>query len=294
MTARRVIVSGADAGYFRYLKRAAESVRAQDPGNGTALVLLDLGLEAAQRAELARLADAIVEPGWDYDLPDRNALPSHWRAYTARPHLPRHVPGYDLYLWLDADAWVQQWDAVEQLFAGAAGDEAGRAVAIVPEVHPAYRNQHHARGEFEGVIHAAFESAFGTEVADRLYCRPPLNTGAFALRADAPHWQAWSDALGRALTGDAGSRPGAHERPSSRAGVRERPPSRERLAEQCAMNVVVYDEGLPATFLEPRCNWICHHAAPRRDPETGLLTEPLAPFAPLGIVHETMWSKAAP
>lgn len=282
MTARRVIVSGADAGYFRYLKRAAESVRAQDPGSDIALVLLDLGLERAQREDLARFADAIVEPGWDYDLPDRDTLPSHWRAYTARPHLPRHVPGYDLYLWLDADAWVQQWDAVEQFFASAAGDEAGGAVAIVPEVHPAYRNQNEARDEFEAVIRAAFADSFGKETADRLYRKPHLNTGAFALRADATHWQAWSDALGRALTGDAARKP------------REaRPPSRERLAEQCAMNVVVYDEGLPAVFLDPRCNWICHHAAPRRDPETGLLTEPTPPFAPLGIVHETMWSKSA-
>jgi hypothetical protein len=275
----RVIVSGADAGYFRYLKRAAESVRAQDPGSGTALVVLDLGLEPAQRDEIAGLADAIVEPGWDYDLPDRDALPSHWRAYTARPHLPAHVPGYDLYLWLDADARVQQWNAVERFFAAASeSNKAGAAaVAIVPEVHPAYRNRHRARGEFEAVIRAAFESAFGAGVAARLYRKPHLNTGAFALAADAPHWAAWSAALGRALTGDGGARPA----------------SRERLAEQCAMNVVVYEENLPATFLEPRCNWICHHAAPRLDPETGLLTEPLSPFAPLGIVHETMWSKAA-
>ncbi|MEX1107377.1 MAG: hypothetical protein WEC00_00565 [Dongiaceae bacterium] len=269
MTARRVIVSGADAGYFRYLKRAAESVRAQDPGSNTALVLLDLGLETAQRDELANLADAIVEPGWDYDLPDRDTLPSHWRAYTARPHLVAHVPGYDLYMWLDADARVQQWDAVEQLFAGAAGS----AVAIVPEVHPAYRNQNEARDEFETVIRAAFADSFGEEAAVRLYRKPHLNTGAFALRADAPHWQAWSDALGSALIGHA---------------------SRERLAEQCAMNVVVYDEGLPATILEPRCNWICHHAAPRLDHDSGLLTEPIPPFAPLGIVHETMWSKSTP
>ncbi|MEX2201598.1 MAG: hypothetical protein WD711_09405 [Dongiaceae bacterium] len=286
MPARRVIVSGADAGYFRYLKRAVESVRARDPGSGTAIVLFDLGLEPAQRAALAHLADAIVEPGWDFNLPDTDSLPSHWRAYTARPHLPNHVPGYDLYMWLDADAWVQQWDAVEQFFAGAAG----RAVAIVPELHPAYRNQHHARAEFEGVIRAAFDSAFGVDVAQRLYRKPHLNTGAFALTADAPHWQAWSDALGSALIGHA-LRARVRERPPSGAGVRERPPSRERLAEQCAMNVVVYDEGLPAIFLEPRCNWICHHAAPRLDPETGLLTEPTPPFAPLGIVHETMWSK---
>jgi lipopolysaccharide biosynthesis glycosyltransferase len=266
MTDRRVIVTGADAAYHRYLMRALRSVRAHDEGRRIALAVLDLGLEPAQRDEAATLADAIVEPGWDYELPDRATLPSHWRAYTARPHLPRHVPSYDTYMWLDADAWIQQGDTVDQFFAAASGN----AVAIVPEVHPAYRNQLHARAEFEDVIRAAFASAFGDEAAERLYCRPHLNTGAFALKADAPHWQAWSDALGRALIG--------HK-------------SRERLAEQCAMNLIVYDEGLPAIFLPPRCNWICHHAAPRTDPASGLLSEPVAPFAPLGIVHETMWSK---
>lgn len=268
MTDGRVIVTGADAGYFRYLIRALRSVRAHEEGRRIALAVLDLGLTEAQRAEAAALADQIVEPGWDYDLPDRKTLPSHWRAYTARPHLPGHVPDYDLHMWLDADAWVQQWDCIERLFAGAADG----SVAIVPEVHPSYRNQHHARTEFETVIRAAFADSFGEETAERLYRQPHLNTGVFALRADAPHWHAWSAALGRALL----------ERRS-----------RERLAEQCAMNVVVYEEGLPATFLEPRCNWICHHAAPRRDDATGLLTEPTAPFAPLGIVHETMWSKGA-
>jgi hypothetical protein len=242
------------------------SVRAHEEGRRIALAVLDLGLKPAQRTEAAALADTIVEPGWDYDLPDRATLPLHWRAYTARPHLPRHVQGYDTYMWLDADAWIQQWDAVEQFFIASSGD----AVAIVPEVHPTYRNQQHARAEFDSVIRAAFASAFGDEVAERLYRRPHLNTGAFALRADAPHWQVWSDALGRALLG--------HK-------------SRERLAEQCAMNLIVYEEGLPAIFLPPRCNWICHHAAPHKDAATGLLTEPTAPLAPLGIVHETMWSK---
>lgn len=272
----RVIVTGADAGYFRYLERAVRSVRAKMNPHATALAVLDLGLTASQRAAIAALADTVVEPGWDYDLPDRASLPPHWRAYTARPHLPAHVPGYETYMWLDADAWLQQADAVEQLFAAASGG----AVAIVPEVHPAYRNQHEARDEFESIIRTAFEGAFGAVVAQRLYRKPHLNTGAFALRADAPHWQAWSVALGRALAGEAG-----------RGGGDARPPSRERLAEQCAMNLVVYEEGLPAEFLAPRCNWICHHAAPRKDPATGLLTEPTAPFAPLGIVHETMWSK---
>jgi hypothetical protein len=125
------------------------------------------------------------------------------------------------------------------------------------------------------VIHAAFASAFGAQVAERLYRRPHLNSGAFALRADAPHWSAWARALGRAL-----------------AGAGDRAPSRERLAEQCALNVVVHEDGLRAELLPPWCNWICHHAAPRADPSGGPLREPTPPHVELGIVHETMWSKA--
>jgi hypothetical protein len=54
---------------------------------------------------------------------------------------------------------------------------------------------------------------------------------------------------------------------------------------------VVHKLGLPAHFLPARCNWICHHAAPRWDEALGLFTEPLLPHAPLGIVHQTMWTK---
>jgi hypothetical protein len=88
------------------------------------------------------------------------------------------------------------------------------------------------------------------------------------MRAEAPHWQAWGDTLATALKQTTSS-----------------------LVEQAAINHVVYRQKLPAAFLPSWCNWICHHAAPRRDPENGVLTEPLLPYQRLGIVHRTMWTK---
>jgi hypothetical protein len=105
-------------------------------------------------------------------------------------------------------------------------------------------------------------------MAERLVRHPLLNNGAFALRADAPHWQAWADTLGAALQR-----------------------SRNELIDMTTLNHVVYVQGLPAHYLPAWSNWICHHAPPRRDPVSGALTEPYLPYQRLGIVHLTLWMK---
>jgi hypothetical protein len=167
-------------------------------------------------------------------------------------------------MWLDADAWVQDWAAVELFFRAA---ETG-SLAIVPELDRAYRNFFHAWEEFHGVLSAGYAAAFDAAMAERLARHPLLNNGAFALRADAPHWRAWADTLGSALQR-----------------------SRNELIDMTTLNHLVYDQGLPAHFLPAWCNWICHHAPPRRDPVSGQLTEPYLPYQRLGIVHLTLWMK---
>ena len=35
-----------------------------------------------------------------------------------RAFLPKYFPNYKKYLWIDADAWVNSWDAIELYFKG--------------------------------------------------------------------------------------------------------------------------------------------------------------------------------
>jgi hypothetical protein len=264
------IVTGADATYAGMLEECLRSIRDKPESRGITLCLLDVGLRQ-HRARLAALADRTVEPGWDIDFPARPATPGYYRATLARPFLPRHFPGHRLYLWIDADAWVQDWRAVE-LFLEAARqrDEQSRPVlAVVPEIDRSYRNFFHAWEEFHGVIHRSYVDAFDEPTADELVRYPLLNSGVFAMSAEAPHWQAWGETLAQALRRTTSS-----------------------LVEQAAFNHMIHRQKLPAHFLPSWCNWICHHASPRRDPATGVLTEPLLPHQRLGIVHRTMWTKA--
>jgi hypothetical protein len=261
---KKIIVSGADSGYFELLSGLVRSIRDKAAGAEMALGVLDVGLEAHQRHWLEQQGARVVAPGWDLSFPEQDALPRYRQAQVARPFLPRHFPGHDLYMWLDADAWVQDWWAVD-LFFRAAGDN---RLAIVPELDRAYRNFFHAWDEFDCVIRKSYTETFNAMTAERLVRHPVLNSGAFALGADAPHWTAWGKTLASALQR-----------------------SRDTLVDQTTLNHVVYLEDLPAHFLPSWCNWICHHAVPLRDAARGFLVEPNLPHQKLGIVHLTMWMK---
>jgi hypothetical protein len=260
----RIIVTGADSGYFGLLQGCIASIRDKPAGAGIALGVLDVGLKEEERAWLARRGAAIVPPGWDLDFPGRAGAPRYRQAQYGRPFLPRHFPGHGLYLWIDADAWVQDWGAVELFFRAAAEGP----IALVPEMDRSYRNFFHAWEEFHAVNHEGYRETFDRETADRLMRHPLLNNGVFALSAGAPHWRAWGETLAAALQR-----------------------SRNGLIDQATLNHAIYVQGLRASFLPARCNWISHHAPPLRLHQGGPLVEPSLPHEPLGIVHLTLWMK---
>jgi hypothetical protein len=259
-----LIVSGADSGYFDLLQGCVRSIRDKPEGRAIALGILDVGLAESERRWLEQQGAKIVAPGWDLDFPERESTPPYKQAQYGRPFIPRHFPGHDLYLWIDADAWVQDWAAID-LFLRAAADN---AIALVPEIDRSYRNFFHAWEEFHGVIGEGYRAVFDEPLAARLARQPLLNNGVFALAADAPHWQAWAETLGQALQR-----------------------SRNQLVDMTSLNHVIYEQKLPAHFLPAWCNWVAHHAEPRRDPAHGYLSEPYLPHQKLGIVHLTLWMK---
>jgi hypothetical protein len=252
-----IIVSGADGGYFPLLQDAVLSVRAQCPE--VAIGVFDLGLAGDQRAWLTGRVRHVVSPEWDFDFPGRERAPQVLKAELARPFLPRYFPGYRMYLWLDADAWLQDRHAVE-LYCAAAGRN---KLAITPEIDRAYK-RHYKRPKLFGMNLAwkSYREAFGWRVADRLGRNPMINGGVLALHAEAPHWEAWRRVLARVL-----------QRTSFTP------------AGQTALNYVIFAEHLPVNFLPAYCNWMPGDAAPAFDAARGLFVEPYAPHQVIGVMH---------
>ena len=109
---RAIAITGGDAGYFELMRDCIASLRAVPEGRTLTLGILDCGLTEEQRAWCRAQGASLVEPGWDFTFPGRDKLKDGYKALTARPFLPRYFPGFDLYLWIDGDCWVQQGDAI--------------------------------------------------------------------------------------------------------------------------------------------------------------------------------------
>lgn len=260
---KTIAITGGDAGYFDLMKDCIASLQSVPDGQALALGILDCGLTEEQRAWCRDRGATLVVPAWDFDFPGRDRLKDGYKALTARPFLPRYFPGFDLYLWIDGDCWVQQGDAIALFLAAARTG----ALAVAPEIHRSMRHYHHAWAEFSAVCGAAYESCFDKATADRLVRYPMINAGVFALTSGAPHWQGWATVLGEAL-----------QRSTD-------------MTDQMALNVLVYDQGFACEPLPSRCNWPVHHATPAWDAGRGLFVEPAMPYDPLGILHLTIYTK---
>jgi hypothetical protein len=158
-------------------------------------------------------------------------------------------------LWLDADTWVQERFALEWLIAAAANG----SLAGVPEAHPAYM-QSPTIVDWRA---NRMRDYFGDEAVTSSRWHAYVNSGVFALTADAPHWGLWAKWLGSGL-----------ERVQANI-----------FCDQTALNHAVWKEQLPVTLLPALCNWMCHLARPRFDTEQWRFYEPGEEGRPIGIVH---------
>jgi hypothetical protein len=179
---------------------------------------------------------------------------------SARPFLPKYFPGYDIYLWLDADTWVQEKYAVKWFFQAAKHGRLG----IVPQVDRSYAHP-------DRVLNWRAQRLFmyyGDEAVSLLARRPYYNSGGFSLLADAPHWNSWARYLKRGL---------------------EACP--KLVTDQTALNYAIWKDDLSVHPLPALCNWCCHLAVPRVSIITRKLCEPHIPNRPIGLVHMTAGTK---
>lgn len=261
-----LIVTGGDAVYFPLIDELRRSVLAAFPDNPPAFGVIDAGLTPAQADQL-RGTGAVVAT-----LPNDPALPaaalrkrSALAANFGKLWLDRMFPGHDVLIWLDADTWVQDPDAV-RLVEGAARTG---ALAIVPGGGRSWERPIEVRWLFGGLWGLAQVRSFNFKngrhaglplpVLRDLGTRPLLNAGVFGLRADAPHWDAMRRWQARIL----------------RRG-------KPFTSDQIAMALTIYVDGHKVALLPEGCNYIRPW---RFDPSRALLVQDWYPYPPVGIVH---------
>jgi hypothetical protein len=256
---KTAIVTAADANYVPFLTDLLDSIeRHQRISSRMDVCVLDIGLTPEQKAALAKRVTKIIEPGWLFDFSAKENTPRYMQGMLARPFFPEILPGYERYVHLDADVWLQDWRGMELLLLPSQGE----MMVIVPEIHRAYAHNYRVDRAVQDTLRRHYVGCFGENVANQLLMLPIINAGVWAMRRDVPYWKVWGDILKEAMNRFAGP-----------------------LTEQCALNAALYTGKIAYYALPAWCNWNCAQATPLFDVDTRLFHEPMLPHDLISMVH---------
>ncbi len=260
-----VIVSLADSNYFELLNELIDSIKRFDESKNVAICILDAGLTEDQKLKLSQKVDDIKSAEWDIKVPAFKVKGKEWlKSQVSRAFLPKYFPGYEKYLWIDADAWVNKWEALDLYFKGSNANK----LAISTSADRSYGRVLRAdwligsiaKVKSQNYKHAK-SSGFSETVARKIALMPHLNIGVFCLNADAPHWVVWQKNLKQALSS-----------------------GKIFGSEQVAMNIAIYVDDLEIEILPAYCNWT-HIYRLKFDTVNNTLVEPYLPNHEIGIIH---------
>ena len=260
------IVSLADANYFDLLNELIDSVKSFKESENIAICILDAGLTENQKNLLKNKVDEIKKAEWDISVPSHKVKNKEWlKSQVSRAFLPRYFPNYEKYLWIDCDAWVQDWSSVDLYFKACENGKLG----ITQTMGPGYKIMSKVNWLFGKIaiiksqnFKHAISSKIGIEKARKLAFAPHVNIGVFSLEKDSSCWNNWQNNLNKTLS--AGNIFGS---------------------EGLAINMSIYIDEVETEFLPLNCNWIASNLLPKFDENLKKFVEPYLPNYKIGIMH---------
>ena len=263
---KKVIVSLADANYFPLLEELINSIKKFKESENVAICILDAGLTKEQKESLSNKVDEVKSAEWDIEVPGYKVNNKEWlKSQVSRAFLPKYFPNYEKYLWIDCDAWVNDWNSVELYFKACDNGKLG----ITQTIGPGYKITSKVNwliGRLAVIKSQNFKHAIKSKIgyakARKLAFAPHINIGVFSLEKNSKAWSLWQKNLAIALK--AGNIFGS---------------------EGLAINMSVYIDDLETEFLPLNCNWITSNLLPKFDEQKEIFVEPYLPNYKIGIMH---------
>ena len=263
---KNVIVSLADSNYFELLNELVNSIIRFEKSKEIAICILDAGLTENQKTILSKKVEEIKPAEWDIDVSAFKVKGKEWlKSQVSRAFLPKYFPNYEKYLWIDCDAWVNDWKSVELYFKACDKGKLG----ITQTLGPGYKIMSKVKwlfGKLAIIKSQNFKHAISSKIeiekARKLAFAPHINIGVFSLEHDSPGWRSWQKNLEQTLKS-----------------------GKIFGSEGLAMNISVYIDNIETEFLPLNCNWIASNLLPKFDENKQTFVEPYLPNHEIGIMH---------
>tara|TARA_B100000989_G_scaffold168550_1_gene126127 strand:+ start:1458 stop:2372 length:915 start_codon:yes stop_codon:yes gene_type:complete len=260
------IVSLADEKYFDLLVELIDSIKRFTESKNIAICVLDAGLNQHQIDQIKNKVDEIKKAEWDIEVSAIKVRGKEWlKSQVSRAFLPKYFPNYKKYLWIDCDAWINDWSSVELYFKACNKGKLG----ITQSIGPGYRILSKVKwllGKIAIIKSQNFKHAVSSKIsmqkARKLAFAPHINIGVFSLEKNSPCWEVWQKNLKETIK---------HGRIFGSEGL--------------AINMSVYVDNVDTEFLPIGCNWITSHLLPKFDESNKEFVEPFLPNNKIGIMH---------
>ena len=216
--------------------------------------------------EFSKKVDEIKDANWDISVPKHKIGKKEWlKSQVSRAFLPKYFPGYKKYLWIDCDAWVNDWNSVKLYFKACENGKLG----ITQTLGPGYKIMSKVKWLFGKIaviksqnFKHAISSKIGIDKARKLAFAPHINIGVFSLEENSNCWKSWQENLKKTLSS-----------------------GKIFGSEGLAINMSVYIDNINTEFLPLNCNWIASNLLPKYNEQEKTFVEPYLPNYKIGIMH---------
>lgn len=266
------IVTGADKKYLPFLKNLIHSLSNTRSLEVADLCILDVENNSDYLNEVNEFIHKKVKPSFSLKLKFEDT--ENWfKLLTERPFIKDYFPGYEKYIWLDADTYVLNIDAINNL------DEATKYkdIAISPEVNEAYIFKNKKFGikkkffslyKISGWSFKNYKKYFSEQIAEDLFFKPLFNNGVFCLKSSSRIWDMWKKEYQAAL-----------DKAPTSYGIK---------TDQLSLNKVMYENFELVSVMNSISNWIIDKSEPIiLDKENNIFMTPSYPRKKINILHFT-------
>ena len=265
MPVNKIIISSSDSKYFLLVKELYLSLKKHNILNEYDFAVLNTGMNKNQidylRDNKIKVKDAI----WNTKVPSYKILGrDHLKTQVARAFLPDYFENYKVYIWLDADLWINDLESFLLYEKGALQNN----LTITPQSDRAYFNN--AKVEWfmnfptkvKTINFKNISKSVSKKLAKKYAFYSTLNAGAFAISDSDEIWKCFQKNINLAA-------------------------KKGRIfgTDQVALALSVHEDKIPTQFLPSYCNWMCEFHLPIFDKKINKFLEPYLPYHPIGLIH---------
>ena len=192
---KNVIVTGSDKKYYPFLKNLVNSLINSNSLDICDLCILDVEDNSQYLEELNSKITKKKKANFNLNILFKDRQ-DWFKLLTERPFMKDYFPGYDKYIWMDADTEVLSNDGIKNIIDACEDKD----LAIAPEINESYVFKNSKFGikkifksfyKISGWSFKNYRKYFSDRIGEDLFFKPLFNNGIFCLKSTSKIWDLW-------------------------------------------------------------------------------------------------------